>query len=248
MAKMAYGNKRTTAKMFRREFVILAMVSMTSGCTLRKRIAERKVKQLGWVDPAQHREMALTANPPYVIEPPDTLVIQIRPDQVGPLPLESIVGHDGQIDLGFAGRVYVAGLTLEMAESVVSQHVTEYVKKQGLKMTDPIEAHIRVDESKSKYYYVLGKGVTQSRIPITGRETVLDAVMAAQIKSNALLEKIYVVRPHPEGLPDQVLAVNWLAIRDRGETTTNYQLFPGDRLVIPGGPEPGLIETLFGSR
>ena len=78
--------------------------------------------------------------------------------------------------------------------------------------------------------------------------TSLDAVMQAQVKSNAMLEKAYVVRPHPQGLPDQIMAVDWVAIRDRGDTTSNYQLFPGDRLVIPGGPDPGLVETLFGSR
>lgn len=245
---MANGIQTKAGNFFRREFLTVAIASVSSGCTLRKRIAERKVKQLGWVDPAQHREMSLTAHPPYIIEPPDSLVIQVRPDQIGPLPLESVVSLDGLIDLGFAGRVYVAGLSIEQAESVVSQHLTDYAKKNGMKLSEPVEVHIRLDESKSKYYYVLGKGAMQSRFPVSGRETVLDAVMAAQIKSNALLEKIYVVRPHPQGLPDQVLAVDWLGIRDRGDTTTNYQLFAGDRLVIPGGPEPGLVETLFGSR
>jgi polysaccharide export outer membrane protein len=115
-------------------------------------------------------------------------------------------------------------------------------------LDEPIEVNIKLDESKSKFYYVLGKGVQQARFPVMGRETVLDAVMQAQVKSNAMLEKAYVVRPHPQGLPDQIMAVDWVAIRDRGDTTSNYQLFPGDRLVIPGGPDPGLVETLFGSR
>ena len=27
---------------------------------------------------------------------------------------------------------------------------------------------------------------------------------------------------------------------------TNYQIFPGDRLVVPGGRPPGLLGSLFG--
>lgn len=245
---MANGNQTKTGLFLRRQFLTVAIASVSSGCTLRKRLAERKVKQLGMVDPTQHREMALTPHPPYVIEPPDSLVVSIRPDQLVPLPMESIVSQDGLVDLGHAGRVYVAGQTFDQAESTITAHLSEYAKKHKLRVSEPIDVHIRLDESKSKYYYVLGKGVQQSRFPSSGRETVLDAVMTAQIKSNALLEKIYVVRPHPQGLPDQVMAVDWLGIRDRGDTTTNYQLFPGDRLVVPGGPEPGLVETLFGSR
>jgi polysaccharide export outer membrane protein len=159
-----------------------------------------------------------------------------------------VVQADGLIDLGFGGRIYVAGLQLDQAESVIAQRLSEYAKKQKMTLDEPIEVNIKLDESKSKFYYVLGKGVQQARFPVMGRETVLDAVMQAQVKSNAMLEKAYVVRPHPQGLPDQIMAVDWVAIRDRGDTTSNYQLFPGDRLVIPGGPDPGLVETLFGSR
>lgn len=245
---MMTGTGPTTWLHARRHFLVGLPSVILSGCMLRRRAAERKVQQLGVVDPTQHKEMALSANAPYVIEPPDSLVIRIRPDTIGVIPTDTIVQPDGTIDLGFAGRIYVAGLPLDQAEGVIAQRIADYVKKQKLALEEPVEVNIKLDESKSKYFYVLGKGVQQARFAVTGRDTVLDAVMQAQVKSNAILEKAYVVRPHPQGLPDQVLAVDWLGIRDRGDTTTNYQLFPGDRLVIPGGPEPGLVETLFGSR
>ena len=43
-----------------------------------------------------------------------------------------------------------------------------------------------------------------------------------------------------------VLRIDWVGIKERGDTTTNYQLFPGDRIVVPGTREPGLLGTLFG--
>ena len=248
MGAMAIGQPPTNRRSPRRNFLV-GLISLTStGCVLRRRLAERKVKQFGSVDPNQHKEMALSANAPYVIEPPDSLEIRVRPDTIGVIPLSAVVQADGLIDLGFGGRIYVAGLQLDQAESVIAQRLSEYAKKQKMTLDEPIEVNIKLDESKSKFYYVLGKGVQQARFPVSGRETVLDAVMQAQVKSNAMLEKAYVVRPHPQGLPDQIMAVDWVAIRDRGDTTSNYQLFPGDRLVIPGGPDPGLVETLFGSR
>ena len=248
MATKAHRVVTFSAISTRRAILSSLALCLTSGCTLRRRIAESKVKQLGMVDAAQHREMAMSPTAPYVIEPPDLLSIRVKPDDFGVFPLESVVAQDGIVDLGFIGRVYLAGLPVDHAEAVIAQRLSEYAKANNIKINESLKVSIKVDESKSKFYYVMGKGAQQARFPVTGRDTVMDAVLTAQIKSNALLEKIYVVRPHPSGLPDQVMAVDWLAIRDRGDTTTNYQLFPGDRLVIPGGPEPGLVETLFGSR
>jgi polysaccharide export outer membrane protein len=41
------------------------------------------------------------------------------------------------------------------------------------------------------------------------------------------------------------LKIDWCGIKDRGDTLTNYQLFPGDRIVVPGTRPPGLIATLI---
>ena len=93
---------------------------------------------------------------------------------------------------------------------------------------------------------MLGTVSTQGKFPIKGNETVLDAILQAGLKSNSLPEKAYLVRPHPAGGCDQVLRIDWCAIKERGETITNYQLFPGDRVVVPGTHAPGLIGTLLG--
>ncbi len=40
------------------------------------------------------------------------------------------------------------------------------------------------------------------------------------------------VRPGRGGKPAKVYKVDLAAIQDRGEVTSNYQLFPGDRLIV----------------
>ena len=100
--------------------------------------------------------------------------------------------------------------------------------------------------SQSKVYYVMGTVSTQGKFPVKGNETVLEVILAAGLKSNSVPEKSYLVRPHPTGGPDLVFKIDWCGIRDRGDTTTNYQIFPGDRIVVPGTRPPGLISTLLG--
>jgi polysaccharide export outer membrane protein len=103
-----------------------------------------------------------------------------------------------------------------------------------------------VNAAASKSYYVLGTVTTQGKFPITGNDTVLDAILTAGLRTNSIPEKAYLVRPHPAGGPDQILKIDWDGIKNRGDTITNYQLFPGDRIVVPGGRPPGVLRSLLG--
>ena len=150
------------------------------------------------------------------------------------------------IDLGFAGDVYVVGLTLEEVELKIAQQLTAAAMQQNQKIDQPYRVSVRLTNVQSKFYYVMGTVTTQGRFPIKGNETVLDAILQAGLKTNSLPEKAYLVRPHPPGEHDQVLKIDWCGIKERGDTLTNYQLFPGDRVVVPGTKPPGLIATLLG--
>jgi hypothetical protein len=58
-------------------------------------------------------------------------------------------------------------------------------------------------------------------------------------------KKIWVARPAPAGKPCyQVLVVDWDAIVQAGQTSTNYQLFPGDRIYIASDPLISLDNAL----
>jgi polysaccharide export outer membrane protein len=117
------------------------------------------------------------------------------------------------------------------------------------RIRDPIQVAVRCnDRGASKQYYVIGTVVSQGANPISGNETVLDGILRAGLRSNSLPEKAYLVRPHPVGGHDQVLKIDWCGITERGDTLTNYQLLPGDRIYVPGGKPPGLLQSLFGSQ
>ena len=216
------------------------------GCSsLRARHEAKRTPQLGIIDPNQSRELQMVSMPPYVVEPPDELEISVKPTYPD-LSLTTVpVQMDGNIDLAFVGDVYVAGLTLEQVEQKVALQLNALAGKQAPRGGYQVSARL-VNGSQSKFYYVLGAVTTQGKFPITGNETVLDGILQAGLRSNSMPEKAYVVRPHPAGGPDQIMAIDWFGIRDRGDSLSNYQLFPGDRIIVPGGKPPGLLSTLFG--
>ena len=219
------------------------------------RYHESKIPQYGCIDPNQPRELQMVSLPPHVVEPPDELDLTVKP-VVPDLTVTSVtVQPDGNIDLGLPGRVYVAGLTLEQVELKVAQHLVQYTGGTGTGTASsngprgPFRVSARVTNAGvSKSYYVIGTVTNQGRFPVTGNETVLDAIMQAGLRTNSLPDKAYLVRPHPAGGPDQVLRIDWFGIKDRGDTLTNYQVLPGDRIVVPGGKPPGLLNTLLGGK
>jgi polysaccharide export outer membrane protein len=205
----------------------------------------RRVPEHGIIDPEQPRELDKVTMPRYVVEPPDELEIAIKPTPPDWNISTFTVQQDGIVDLGLLGDVYVTGLTLGEVEVKIAQQLTMMALQQNQKPTQPYRVSVRLANSQSKYYYVMGAVTTQGRFPIRGNETVLDAILQAGLRSNSLPEKAYLVRPHPVGCPDEVLKIDWCGIRERGDTLTNYQLFPGDRIVVPGTRPPGLIATLI---
>jgi len=185
--------------------------------------------------------------PRYVVEPPDELEISIKPNPPDWNQSTVTVQQDGVIDLGFGGDVYVVGLTLEEVEQKVAAQLNYAAVQQGARPDQPYRVSARLSNVQSKFYYVMGTVGNQGKFPIKGNETVLDAILQAGLKSNSLPEKAFLVRPHPpNGGEDQVLHIDWCGIRERGDTLTNYQLFPGDRIVVPGTKPPSLIATLLG--
>ena len=233
-------------------FSILLGVAFASGCSSLTRKHEAKhIPQLGVIDPNQPRELHKSPYPPYVIEPPDELEIAIRPPLPDGTPSTFMVQVDGFVDLGFAGDVFVAGLTLADAEERIAQHLAEQRKTNnaeplGGDANQKYEVSVRLANNQSKFFYVLGAVGNQGRFKCTGNETVLDAVLQAGLRSNSLPDKIYVSRPHPAGGPDCILKVDWFGVRDRGDTLTNYQIQPGDRVIVPGTKPPGVLGSLLG--
>jgi polysaccharide export outer membrane protein len=143
---------------------------------------------------------------------------------------EHLVGQDGKVSLGMYGSVFVVGLTRPEAK-----HAIEAQLSQAL--FEP-EISIDVIGYNSKVYYVIfeqgSAGQAITRLPITGNETVLDAI--SQIKGmppGSDRTQVWVARRVPAGQDGcQVLPVDWNAIVCGGSTATNYQLLAGDRVFV----------------
>jgi polysaccharide export outer membrane protein len=104
------------------------------------------------------------------------------------------------------------------------------------------EIALDVYSYNTKWYYIIqdraGYGQTVYRFPITGHDTVLDAVSYVYgtyfLSSN---KHMWLSRPNGEDpYKFQVFPVNWPAIVKGGSPATNYQLFPGDRLYVQSNP------------
>jgi protein involved in polysaccharide export with SLBB domain len=143
---------------------------------------------------------------------------------------EHLVRPDGTIGLGTYGSVYVAGLTLGQAKCVVEQHLSNY-------FVNP-QVSVDVAAYNSRFYYVItdggGYGQQIFKFPVTGNEYVLDAITnVGGLSPVSSKRKIWVARPAPCHYPCfQVLPVDWRALTEGGQTCTNYQLFPGDRVYV----------------
>jgi polysaccharide export outer membrane protein len=142
---------------------------------------------------------------------------------------QHLVAQDGTVTLGSYGNVLVVGQTLEEAKSSIEQHLTQYLQEP--------EVSVEVFAYNSKNYYIitqgagLGDGVT--RFPITGNETVLDAISQINGFTSVSSTQIWIARPgHDQNGCDQIMPVDWIAISQRGDPATNYQIMPGDRVYV----------------
>ena len=146
---------------------------------------------------------------------------------------DHLVMMDGTIRLGTYGSVYITGMTLDQARQAIEQHLSQFMQSP--------EISLDIYAYNSKYYYVIMDriyGMTVTRLPITGKDTVLDAIsymFGTQFFSSQ--RHIWLSRPNgadPNQM--QIFPVNWQAIVKGGNPGTNYQLLPGDRLYVQSNP------------
>ena len=146
---------------------------------------------------------------------------------------EHLVGPDGRVNLGTYGSVYVAGMTIDEAREAIEERLANF-------LYDP-EVVVDIFAYNSKVYYIItqgaGLGDNVVRAPITGNETVMDAIANVGGLSQLSSTKIWIARPAPNGVGcEQILPVNWDEISRGASTATNYQLMPRDRLYIAEDP------------
>ncbi|MBN2473135.1 MAG: polysaccharide biosynthesis/export family protein [Pirellulales bacterium] len=141
---------------------------------------------------------------------------------------EHLVSPDGTVTLGGYGSVPVVGMTITEAKAAIERHLAQFLEHP--------EVSVDVFAYNSKVYYVvtqgagLGDGVY--RFPVTGNETVLDAISQINGLEQVSSKRIWIARPTVDPSRCQVLPVSWDAITAQASTSTNYQVLPGDRVFI----------------
>jgi polysaccharide export outer membrane protein len=199
------------------------------GPSVHSLIPQAKALRSAYPDPLPlPRELDKRVASPYVVEPGDVLLAQpANLDSPVRLPGDQTVLPDGTIELGRYGPIMVAGKTIPQIEADVRAQIEPVTKDAG-----PIT--VRLVTRVSKVYYVLGEVNAPGAFPLQGRETVLDAILAAGgLNDKASRKFITLSRPtHPDGCR-VVLPVCYNEIVQLGDTATNYQIVAGDRIFVP---------------
>ncbi len=178
---------------------------------------------------------AVTEHLSQVLRSPEVSVQLARASGMQPISGTYLVAPDGTVNLRQYGTVHVAGRTVEEVHEILARHLTQFL--------DAPDVSVDVAAYNSKVYYLItqgaGMGDNVRRLPITGNDTVLDAVSQVGGLSQVSSKKIWIARPAPGTAGcEQILPVDWNAVAQGGSTATNYQLLPGDRLFIE---EDGMI-------
>src|SRR5262245_1528425 len=222
-------------------WVILSCAPLLTGCTARpgslfgltqegQRLlpATKELRQAVPEPVPLPRELDRALAGPYIVEPGDVLLVQpAKFDSPVRLPGDQPVLSDGSINLGQYGRLIVAGKTVEQIEAEARGLVEVQTRDAG-----PIL--VRIVSRQSKVVYVLGEVNAPGAYPLAGRETVLDALLAAGgVTNRANLRGITLSRPTPPDSCRVVLPICYEEIVQIGDTSTNYQIAAGDRVFVP---------------
>lgn len=164
-----------------------------------------------------------------VLAAPEVVLQVSQIADVQPVTGTYLVTPDGTVNLLKYGTVRVAGMTVYEAKAAIERQLSAFFQTP--------EVWIDVVAYNSKVYYIVTEGAHLGdnvvRVPVTGNETVLDAVTQIQGISQISSKDIWIARPAPNGFGcEQILPVDWVAITRGGSTATNYQILPGDRVFI----------------
>jgi polysaccharide export outer membrane protein len=196
-------------------------------------------------------EMNTVLLPTYTIRPPDVLLIESQKGLLTqPVRGQHLVRPDGTVGLGIYGPVLVAGRTVQQAREEIARAIHGRLAKDK-KFEDVLEGvNVDILAYNSSVYYIItdgaGLGEAVYRFPVTGNETVLDAI--ANINGLPVVsspKRIWVARRNYGPVAQEnILPVDWLAITRGGSMATNWQIMPGDRVFVKADPMRRFNTTL----
>jgi polysaccharide biosynthesis/export protein len=174
---------------------------------------------------------AITTKLKVMLEQPQVSVQLARTSSTAPVTGEYLIGPDGTVNLRQYGTLHVAGKTVTEIRTELNKHLSQFF--------DSPDASVEVRQYNSRVFYVIregaGNGDEIRRVPITGSDTVLDALSSVNGLTQMSSVTIWVARPAPGGFGcEQILPVDYEAITKGASAATNYQIMPGDRVFVAG--------------
>lgn len=181
-----------------------------------------------------------------VVLPGDILIIEVlAPLPGGPISGKYSVREDGKLMLGFYGDVDVAGLKPPKVKEKLAGHLRQFASDQALglrpgaaaKDNDRIyvgrlDAALDAAAVGEHSCYLMGEFEKPGPAPATGGDTVVDVVnRAGGLTPRAGHEFLHLVRGGSDDVPRAGFPVHLGEIVSGEDTSTNYVLQPGDRLL-----------------
>lgn len=199
-------------------------------------------RTVGFVDPPRDQLRASLATERIKVS--DVLQFRLADGSTASATVNYQVGPDGAIHLSGHGKVQVAGKTLEEARQAV---------REALAASSAVQRAFELDPCEYYLVTVTAEGVQDlTRVPLRGTVTVKDALSGTPRLSSKM---IWIARPVPgraagdstgSSLRDHVLPVDWESVWRGEDTSTNYELRPGDWLFVADEPAKG-VGRLFGA-
>ncbi len=204
-------------------YIIPAVCIVFPGCAVKNR------DMLHFLRENEHQVSAIE----YRIGIPDSIAI-FAPSVPEIDGVNTRLQPDGKIHVKLLGEVTVVGLTAKEVAAKLEVLATRYY-------VDP-KISVRVSGFSSKRYYVRGPSGAAGAVPYSGRDTVLDAVIASGLSHRAWTSRVTVTRPAHNEEPVRTIRINIDKMVKKGDWNQNILLEPNDIVNIP--PTPGMWVAL----
>jgi protein involved in polysaccharide export with SLBB domain len=164
----------------------------------------------------------------YILQPPDE--IEVHSSKVAELNMQrQRIRSDGRVDFEAIGEIEVAGKTPAEVAEILKQKAQKLYALTG---NDPVD--VRVVAFQSQRYYVIGEVQSPGPKIYTGRDTVLNALAAANPTVLAWRERIQVIRPSEDkNVKPKIFEVNFDKMFAHGDSSKNVLLQEGDIIFVP---------------
>ncbi|WP_085318243.1 polysaccharide biosynthesis/export family protein [Derxia lacustris] len=194
----------------------LACAALLAGC------ATRDLPALPQAPAQPPAPVATEAGATYRIVAGDQLALRFdyQPDQSATIQ----VAPDGGATLPWIGWQMLAGRTLDEVSRDLTERYRSVLKRP--------ETSVNLAAATAQRVFVGGEVFRAGSVPVTGRVTVMQAILLAEGLRETAADKVVLLRPQPGAAP-LAYSVNLRGILDGSEPGADVALRGDDMLLVP---------------